>query len=48
MLGGWTQRRRDMQFELLEASPSPPDDAQRRVLQKWTEIAGQEVRRRIQ
>jgi hypothetical protein len=48
MLRGWTQRRRDMQFELLEASPSPPGDAQRRVLQKWSEIAGQEVRKRIQ
>jgi hypothetical protein len=48
MLRGWTNRRRDMQFELLDVATSVEPLQRRHILQKWCEIAGQQVRQRIQ
>jgi hypothetical protein len=48
ILNNWRNRRREEQYQLLETMTSIEREAARGVLQAWRELAGKEMRSRIE
>jgi hypothetical protein len=48
ILNNWRNRRREEQHQLLEAMVLTERESARRVLQAWHELAGKEMRSKIE